>query len=158
MKHILYNLLMILPLTFLFGCNQEDDINEIFANGQTWHWSSSYNTTNWEDNNKFTDCMDKNEKEQINKNQDAYIIKFNDDGSIEGKGSTFTFTGQWNANGSDHSFFINIKVNQNPSGLDKIFHDDLTQARFYRGDSRILKLFNDAKNHYIQFYPVGSIN
>lgn len=158
MKPILYYLWLILPLALFSSCSQEDDINEIFANGQTWHWSSSYDTTNWEDDNKFADCMGKDEKEQINKNKDAYIIRFNEDGSIEGKGSTFSFTGQWSANASDHSFFIRLKANQNPSGLDKTFHNELMQARFYRGDSRMLKLFNETKNHFIQFYPVGLTN
>ena len=40
--------------TLLCGCNQEDDVFEIFASGQTWHWSGSYDTTNWQDDNNYT--------------------------------------------------------------------------------------------------------
>ena len=36
-------------LLLLAGCNQKDDVNEIFSSGQTWHWSNSYSTSDWKD-------------------------------------------------------------------------------------------------------------
>ena len=42
-KHILYSLLLTLPM--LFSC-QEDDINEIFVSG-TWNVGNFYNGGDW---------------------------------------------------------------------------------------------------------------
>lgn len=141
----------------LSGCN-EDDVMEIFASGQTWHWSSSYDTSNWEDDNNWESTLSIDEREQINKDQEKYIIRFSEDGTVEGQGNAITFTGTWSANGEDRSISINIRANRNPSGLDEIFFDEISNAKFYRGDSRLIKLFNIDKNHYIQFYPVGFRN
>ena len=54
-------------------------------------------------------------------------------------------------NGEDQSFSIQLKPSGNRSGLDKTFYDEISNAKFYRGSSRTIKLFNLDKNHYIQF-------
>ncbi|CCZ69327.1 DUF4847 family protein [Bacteroides gallinaceum] len=144
--------------TLLCGCNQEDDVFEIFASGQTWHWSGSYDTTNWQDDNNYTLTTSKDDLEQINKDPDKFIIQFAEDGSVTGQGESFTFTGTWSADGNDRSFSVRLTPNHTPSGRDKTFYDEISNAHFYRGDSQLIKLFNADKNHYIQFYPVGFRN
>jgi hypothetical protein len=145
-------------LLLLAGCNQKDDVHEIFSNGQTWHWSGSYSTSDWKDDNNFNSTLTRDELAKINDDQDKYNIIFKEDGTVEGNGSNFTFTGTWSANGDDQSFSIQLKPNGNRSGLDKTFYDKISSAKFYRGSSRLIKLFNLDKNHYIQFYPKGFNN
>lgn len=142
----------------LCSCNQEDDVFEIFANGQTWHWSGSYDTSNWKDDNKGTLTLSVDDVANINKDPSNFIIQFSDDGTLSGNGEAFTFTGKWSADGSDQSFSISLSPNRTPTGRDKTFYDEISNARFYRGDARLIKLFNADKNHFIQFYPVGFRN
>lgn len=138
----------------LSGCNQEDDVFEIFASGQTWHWIGSYDTNNWEDDNKSTLTLTRNELAQITKDKEKYVIRFSKDGTVEGQGNAFTFTGTWSANGKDRSFSIRINANRTPSGLDKTYFDEINNAKFYRGDSRnFIKLFDIDKKHFIQLCP-----
>lgn len=153
MRTYIITLLSVLPL--LFCSCQDDDVNEIFASGQTWHWSGSYDTTNWKDDNKFTSTLTIDEVAKVNKNQNVYNLQFLDDGSVTGKGESITIEGTWSANGKDNSISINVKSNKSPSGLDQTFFNEISNARFYRGDSKTIKLFNLNKNHYIQFYPLG---
>ena len=47
LKSILY-ILMLLP--FLWSCNNEDDVEEIFASG-TWHVVDFYGKENWDNRN-----------------------------------------------------------------------------------------------------------
>ena len=54
----------------LSGCNQEDDVFEIFASGQTWHWIGSYDTNNWEDDNKSTSSLTRSELAQITQDKE----------------------------------------------------------------------------------------
>lgn len=142
-------------LLLLTGCNQKDDVNEIFSSGQTWHWSNSYSTSDCKDDNNFNSTLTRDEVAKINDSQDSYNIIFKEDGTVEGNGSNFSFTGTWSANGEDQSFSIQLKPSGNRSGLDKTFYDEISNAKFYRGSSRTIKLFNLDKNHYIQFYPKG---
>ncbi|GEM_PF-622943 len=155
-RNFLFALLAI-PMAILCGCNQEDDINEIFANGQTWHWSSSYNADrDWKNDNKVTETLSVDDKKYINQEskRDAFIIQFSDEGKVEGRGDSFTFTGTWNANGKDNSISISIKANRTPNaGRDAIFYKEISEAKYYRGDSKTIKLFDGAKKHFIQFYP-----
>lgn len=48
LKSILY-ILMLLP--FLWSCNNEDDVEEIFASG-TWHVVDFYGKANWDKRNE----------------------------------------------------------------------------------------------------------
>lgn len=61
-------------LLLLAGCNQKDDVYEIFASGQTWHWSGSYNTSDWKDDNNFNSTLTRDELVKINDDQDKYTI------------------------------------------------------------------------------------
>lgn len=145
-------------LLLLAGCNQKDDVYEIFASGQTWHWSGSYSTNDWTDDNSYNSTLTRDEVANISENQNSYNIIFKEDGTVEGNGNSFTFTGTWSANGKDKSFSIKLRANGNRSGLDKTFYDEISNAKFYRGNSKFIKLFNLDKNHFIQFYPRGFNN
>lgn len=137
----------------LCGC-QEDDINEIFTS-DTWHWSASYDTSDWDNDNEFTPTLTRQNILDISKNKNNYIIRFNNDGTLEGQGQSFSFTGRWSANPEDRSVSIRLDVDRTPNGvLDRTFYGELTSAQFYRGDSRMLKLFNSNKNHFIQLTPI----
>mgnify|MGYP007132859303 CR=1 FL=1 len=58
-------------LLLLAGCNQKDDVNEIFSSGQTWHWSNSYSTSDWKDDNKFNSTLTRDEVAKINDSRTA---------------------------------------------------------------------------------------
>ena len=159
-RTIKYIFTLIVLSIALCGCNQEDDVFEIliFANDKTWHWSGSYTTTNWKDDNNYKLNLNIDDLSQINKKTDYYNIIFEENGNVSGKGENFTFKGTWNAMSKDKSFYINIQTQGNISGLDKTFYDAIKSANFYRGDSKCIKLFNSNKSEYIQFYPLGSLN
>ena len=101
-------------LLLLTGCNQKDDVNEIFSSGQTWHWSNSYSTSDWKDDNNYNSTLTRDEVAKINDSQDSYNIIFKEDGTVEGNGSNFSFTGTWSANGEDQSFFYPVKAQRKP--------------------------------------------
>lgn len=48
-------------LLLLTGCNQKDNVHEIFSSGQTWHWSNSYSTSDWKDDNNFNSTLTRDE-------------------------------------------------------------------------------------------------
>lgn len=91
-------------LLLLAGCNQKDDVNEIFSSGQTWHWSNSYSTSDWKDDNNFNSTLTRDEVAKINDSQDSYNIIFKEDGTVEGNGSNFSFTGTWSATEKTRAF------------------------------------------------------
>lgn len=68
----IYRFFMLLLL--LAGCNQEDDVHEIFSSGQTWHWSGSYSTSDWKDDNNFNSTLTRDELAKINDDQNKYNI------------------------------------------------------------------------------------
>lgn len=157
-----YLLFLVTMSVFIGGCSQEDDVNEIFASGQTWHWSGSYDTTNWENDNKFTSTLSQDDLKYINaeKQQEVFIIQFDDEGKVTGKGEGFSFSGTWSADGKDNTFHLSIKTSKTPNAgsRDATFLNEITEAQFYRGDSKIIKLFDGTKKHFIQFYPIGFRN
>ena len=70
-------------LLLLTGCNQKDNVHEIFSSGQTWHWSNSYSTSDWKDDNNFNSTLTRDEVAKINDSQDSYNIIFKEDGTTE---------------------------------------------------------------------------
>lgn len=150
-KYILMPLLM---AVMLCGCNQEDDIDEIFTSN-TWHWSLSGTTTNWKDDNNFKPITSKEEQFEINKDRNIYTIKFEKDGNFKAKGNSIEFKGMWSADPKDHSVQIsNVQIHGNAAGLDRMFYNEICNAQFYRGSSLLLKLLDSNKKEFIQFYPI----
>lgn len=146
LKSILY-LLLTLPL--LCGCNNEDDLETIFQSG-TWNVANFFTTTNWNDDNKFTQLYkEPNEIEAFNK----MAIDFKEDGTITGTLSGGTsFEGTWRADGKERTLTINISrtTGNTSERLNKAVLDHLKEVRYYKGDSGMLKLASEGKNKYIQ--------
>lgn len=147
-RHLLVTCICLL----LAACTQEDDISEIFASGQRWHWSSSYVTEDWDKEGAPTLTFDESATVNAVTNRDAFIVTFSPDGTVKGAGQHFTFNGSWTAEGKDRTMEMRLTPSSTPAGLDKVFFDQLRQARFYRGDARLLKLFDKEKRTYLLLY------
>ena len=146
LKHLLY-LLLALPL--LWGCNNEDDVNEIFASG-TWNVGNFYNGGDW---NKVNDgARPKYTKEEDIKALNALTVSFLEDGSLQGKIATGTISGKWAADGDKRTISITqLKYNGTPTSKSKELVEALKNAAYYKGDSNYLKLAPQDKKSYVQF-------
>ena len=151
-KHILYSILLILPM--LFGC-QEDDINEIFVSG-TWNVGNFYNGGDW---NKYDNDggRAKYTKEEDKRALNALTITFQEDGTLQGRlANNATLTGRWQANGDKRTISItNLKTSNSVTGKSKELVEALENAAYYKGDKNYLKLAPATKNSYVQLghYP-----
>ena len=151
-KHILYSLLLILPM--LFGC-QEDDINEIFVSG-TWNVGNFYNGGDW---NKYDNDggRAKYTKEEDKRALNALTITFQEDGTLQGRlANNATLTGRWQANGDKRTISITyLKTSNSVTDKSKELVEALENAAYYKGDKNYLKLAPATKNSYVQLghYP-----
>lgn len=152
-KILRYSIYLLLTFPFLLSsCNDEDDVNEIFVSRGTWHVLNYYTGVNWDSNNDtgarpvITNAQELKEIQQFN-------ITFKDDGTLEGNIKGATFSGYWQANGEDRSISITrIKASANKiEGQNKIFIETLERARFYQGDSGMLRLAPQERTTCIQF-------
>lgn len=152
-KMLTKGIYFLLTLPFLLSsCNNEDDINEIFVSQGTWYVVNYYTGVNWNSNN------DKDAKPVITNVGDLKVIQqfnitFKDDGTLEGNMLNATFTGYWQANGKDHSISITrIKTSTSTvEGKNKDLIQTLEAARFYQGDSGMLRLAPEQRTTCIQF-------
>lgn len=142
LKSILY-LLMALPL--LWGCNNEDDIEEIFVSG-TWYLTNFFNG-GIDDKGvpEFTPLDGSDKLEIIQK----FSIVFNNDNTFNASAQNITFEGIWEANGKDNSVSINIENYRSSTTLSNKFMDALMNASFYKGDSKALRLAPDDNKTFI---------
>ena len=100
LKHLLY---LFLALPLFWGCNNGDDVNEIFVSG-TWNVGNFYNGGDW---NKLNDgARAKYTKEDDIKALNYLTITFLTDGTIQGRMNNGTFTANWSANGDDRTISI----------------------------------------------------
>ena len=147
-KHILYSLLLTLPM--LFSC-QEDDINEIFVSG-TWNVGNFYTGGDWSkyDNDN---ARAKYTKEEDIRALNALTITFQEDGTLQGRlANNATLNGRWQANGEKRTISItNLKTSATVTGKSKELVEALENAAHYKGDKNYLKLASEAKNSYVQF-------
>ena len=146
LKHILY---LILTLPLLWGCNNEDNVDEIFVSG-TWNVGNFYNGGDWDKLNDgarpaFT-------KEDDLKALNYLTVTFLEDGTLQGRMNNGTFTAHWKANGEDRTISITqLKTTATPSGKSKQLVEALENAAYYKGDSKVLKLAPQNKKSYVQF-------
>ena len=146
LKHILY---LILTLPLLWGCNNEDNVDEIFVSG-TWNVGNFYNGGDWDKLNDgarpaFT-------KEDDLKALNYLTVTFLEDGTLQGRMNNGTFTANWKANGEDRTISITqLKTTATPSGKSKQLVEALENAAYYKGDSKVLKLAPQNKKSYVQF-------
>lgn len=140
MKKIIRHLVCLLALPFLLcGCNQEDDVFEIFDSG-VWSFVNYFTNVDWSSNNDraatpvYTDLGDLN---AISK----FTIKFESDGTFTGtllNGGTFS--GKWEAQPEDRTFAVigDIHTNVQLTGKNREFISTLKASCFYRGDSKMM--------------------
>ena len=138
---------MALPL--LWGCNNEDDVNEIFSSG-TWNVGNFYNGGDW---NKVNDgARPVYTKEDDLKALNYLTVTFLADGTLQGRMNNGTFTANWAANGKDRSISITqLKTTATPSGKSKELIEILKKAAYYKVDSNYLKLAPQDNKSYVQF-------
>ena len=150
LKHVFYLLLM-LPL--ICSCNNEDDIQEIFISG-TWNVGNFYSGGDW---NKVNDgARPVYTKEEDFKALNILTVTFLEDGTSQGKMNNGTFTAKWAADGKDRTLTITqLKTSAVPSGKSKELVEALSQAAYYKGDSKYLKIAPKDKKSYVQLghYP-----
>ena len=147
-KHILYSLLLTLPM--LFSC-QEDDINEIFVSG-TWNVGNFYTGGDWSKYDNDT-ARAKYTKEEDIRALNALTVTFLEDGTLQGRlANNATLSGRWQANGEKRTISItNLKTSATVTGKSKELVEALENAAHYKGDKNYLKLASEAKNSYVQF-------
>lgn len=146
LKHVLY-LMLTLPL--LWGCNNEDNVDEIFVSG-TWNVGNFYNGGDWD---KLNDgARPAYTKEDDLKALNYLTVTFLEDGTLQGRMNNGTFTAHWKANGEDRTISITqLKTTATPSGKSKQLVEALENAAYYKGDSKVLKLAPQNKKSYVQF-------
>lgn len=153
MKKIIRHLACMLTLPFLLcGCNQEDDVLEIFNSG-IWNLENFYSSVNW-----GTNSTDWGKPEYVQqgdlKTLHEITILFDEDGTFTGQLSGGgSYSGRWEADPSDRSVSItNISTNISLSGKNHEYIQRLSAARFYRGNSRnVLRFAPEKKTTCIQF-------
>lgn len=146
LKHVLY---LILTLPLLWGCNNEDNVDEIFVSG-TWNVGNFYNGGDWD---KLNDgARPAYTKEDDLKALNYLTVTFLEDGTLQGRMNNGTFTANWKANGEDRTISITqLRTTATPSGKSKQLVEALENAAYYKGDSKVLKLAPQNKKSYVQF-------
>lgn len=149
LKNILY-IIGILP--FLWGCNNEDDIDEIFVSG-TWNVVNYFTKADWDKRNGEPVYKQDNKDDwESLKVISTFTLTFSDDGTFEGTMQNAQFEGTWSAEGKKRTVHFNIKGSPNTSSrFNKQFIDALKEAVYYQGDSNVLMLGPAEKRSYIQF-------
>lgn len=154
LKSILY-MLMVLP--FLWSCNDEDNVDEIFVSGQ-WNLLNFYGQADWNSNN---DTSARPEYDPVTRPSDgpiletiqAFTINFKVDGTFIATAQGSSFNGTWSADGKKRTVMINISGNPSGSSLAGKYMNALKSARFYKGvggNSGYLQLAPDDKATFIQ--------
>ena len=146
----LLSILMLLP--FLWSCNDEDDINEIFVSG-TWNVVNYFTKADWDKRNgEPLYKLNTVEGQNALKNISQFTLTFSDDGTFKATMNNSTFEGTWQADGKDRTVHFNIKGSPNTSSKhNKEFVETLKEATFYQGDSQVLLIAPSDKESYIQF-------
>lgn len=150
LKSILY-ILMLLP--FLWSCNNEDDVEEIFASG-TWHVVDFYGKANWDKRNgepKYNAMAHNPDKTIAAEGRKAldiihgFNITFKADGTFTGSIQNGTIEGTWQADGKDRTVNINFTKTPSSTSYNNEFIEALNNAIFYQGDSNVLLLAPEGK-------------
>lgn len=148
-------LLLIILLPFLWGCNDEDDINAIFSG--TWKLNNFYRTDDWKDDNSGTPIYPYNSDELKEIITGKYRMSFSDR-SFTAIGSTElnNLAGTWTADGKKNTINFVITVSTNESSvIGKHFFEAIKNAAYYSGDINFLKLYPEDRKTYIQFKRIN---
>ena len=149
MKHIGISILTLMSVILLGGCNDKDDIMEIFVSGE-WTMVNIFpgadlNITNKFDRPKYNPNQHRDQMERISQIK----VLFNDDGTVNVRTATNKFNGTWYADPKKREVDIKLPHRPNLSGVEKEFVDILETATLYSGDSNYLRLAPD-RGIYIQ--------
>lgn len=156
LKFILY---ILIALPFLGSCNNEDDVEEIFASG-TWYVVDFFDKANWDKRNgepKYNAMAHNADKTVAAEGKKAlniihgFNITFKADGTFSGSIQNGNIEGQWQANGKDQTVNIHFTKTPSSTSYNKEFTDALENAVVYQGDSNVLLLAPEGKKTYIQF-------
>lgn len=144
-------LLVLSALPLLSGCNNEDDVIEIFT-GKTWKLSR---LTNKDSNRQFYSGLWQNEEDE-KKSREALKVDgnftLNFEGSeldgelmgatVTGHGINSNVSGIWNVDGKSQSLSLSVKVSGSESdALAKAFIAGLQNVYKYEGDANSLTLY-----------------
>lgn len=133
----------------LSGCDQKDDIDEIFCSG-TWYVVDYYTNFNWSNLSKDAGVPVNGGKTDVLSVIQQFSLQFKDDGTFEGKIQNGTYTGQWQAHPDDRSVsFRNVQASP-LTGHNKEFIQFLQKSTLYQGNSKLLHLTNSEKAKYLQ--------
>lgn len=141
-------------LLSLGGCNDEDDVNEIFT-GKTWKLTYIGSTDDWTDLSTGVNLNDYHEEKRPVR---AYTVIFYE-GSVRITGGENTvWTGTWWADGENNTFHIDIseKQGEGSTANERTFLQAVAEACYYRGSSVLLRLFDIERSGFVQFSPLGN--
>lgn len=142
MKATISLLTVILLNILIAGCNEEDDIDEIFCNG-------TFKITGVTSNGvKIVKDIS-----ELYEQDGTYLITFNRQ-TFQGTLLSGThIEGTWQADGKDGSFSMkfgsNTDVESSSSSLQQKIYQILINASHYSGDTNVLRL-HDNKDSYIE--------
>lgn len=138
MKIALNILLILLILSSLSSCSQEDDIEEIFV-GKTWYMDGATINgmrLNDEIKNFYTEA-----------GEGAYYISFSSDTFQGVLSSGVTFSGKWSANGKKQSITFDITNKPNTTlTFDKQIYNIISAASSYTSGADFMHLSKDGNN------------
>ena len=135
-------LLLLLPL--FSGCNDSDDLQDIFT-GKTWKLTY----INLKDKGGWMNGFSEKSINILSEKQESYTITFTgteednriSNGAVKGRIITADLTGTWSANGKNNEFHASVtNVNENDD-LAKEFIKGLNNASSYIGDDNGLFLY-----------------
>ena len=154
MKKIIRRLLILLVTPLLFcGCNQEDNVLEIFDSG-VWNFVNYYTNVDWNSNNDRTATPQYTTMDDMN-TICKFTLIFESDGTFSGElANGVTYNGRWEADPEDRTFAVigDIRTNAQLTGKNLEFVRALKASCFYRGDSKMmLRLAPQKRTSCMQF-------
>lgn len=149
-KSVLKYLWLILWVPLCVGCNNEDDIDAIFTR-KKWKIVYLATTTNWEDPNNYTIQF---AYDKYKDDPNAFTVYFGEN-TIVIRGLTAEWSGTWSIDGKSRAVHIQIlqKNHDGKTSMEQEFMTRVSNARYYKGDENILKLFVQEKTDFAQFTP-----
>ncbi|GEM_PF-621634 len=139
-----------LSFVFLYGCDQSDDLPEIFLNKQ-WKLTDIYHDQNPPHQVKDYWLTEEERDASFKKlfeNKGYFVIRFEGlgeenkiTGDFIGKATTVDITGSWTADGKSKAFSANLQATSDGDKLGTAFIKGLNAAYKYGGDANNLQIF-----------------
>lgn len=148
-KNISYLLLVVSLLPILSGCNNEDDVIQIFT-GKTWKLSFiALEGTNEQYDYWKGDATARTKSMEALAQEGNFVLNFEGTdlegkprGTFKGRAILASISGEWSANGKSNELLLNSKPSQSESDiLGKAFVFGLQNAFKYEGDNNNLFIY-----------------